>query len=250
MQRRLALIIPMAVIACTVRAQPPDTFEAAIVRPSGPDSVFKSDLTASQFTATRNTLQMLIQSSYPDLPSWRITGGPSWVTKDQWDFVAKLPPGSPTDQELLYRKTEEMLRTFLADNFKLKTHFTQSDQPVYDLVLAKSGAKIKRSEGSARSFRVISGGVEIRHETMEEFASFLSCSNCGRADRPVFDKTGLDGYYDFVLNWSPSNAPPDAATLGPSIFTALEEQLGLKLQPAKALIDFLVIDSAERPAGN
>lgn len=100
--------------------------------------------------------------------------------------------------------------------------------------------------------RFTSGGIEIRHETMEEFAGFLFCPNCSRqtADRPVFDKTGLVGYYDLTLNWSPSNIQPDATDSRPSIFTALEEQLGLKLQPQKALVDFLVIDLAERPSQN
>ena len=87
---------------------------------------------------------------------------------------------------------------------------------------------------------------------MEEFASFLFCPNCFRqaADRPVFDKTGFSGYYDFTLNWSPANIELDATDSRPSIFTALEEQLGLKLQPQKAPVDFLVIDQAERPAQN
>lgn len=196
---------------------------------------------------------MLIESSYPDLPSWRISGGPAWLTRDLWDLRAKLPPGAPTDQELLYRETERMLRTFLAETFQLKTHFVRREEAVYDLVLAKSGAKLKTSEHSALGFRYTLGGIEIDHKTMEEFASFLYCPDCGRlarADRPVSDKTGLTGYYDITLNWSSSNIQSDAVATGPSIFTALNEQLGLKLQPAKAPIDFLVIDSAERLAEN
>ena len=87
---------------------------------------------------------------------------------------------------------------------------------------------------------------------MQEFTGSLFCPNCGRqaADRPVFDKTGLSGYYDLTLNWSPSDIQSGPTALGPSIFTALEEQLGLRLQPGKAAIDFLVIDQAERPAQN
>ena len=87
---------------------------------------------------------------------------------------------------------------------------------------------------------------------MAELASALYCVACAqqRADRPVIDKTGLDGYFDITLNWTPSNIQSDDAPLGPSILTALEEQLGLKLQPGRAAIDFLVIDSAERPQQN
>jgi len=252
MRHALTIAFLSTVLAHSIYAQSSESFEAAVVRPSGPKSAFQSKVTASQFTATRHTLQMLIESSYPDLPSWRMSGGPSWVTKELWDLVAKLPAGSPTDQERLYRATEQMLRNFLAEEFKLKTHFVQKDQPVYDLVPAKGGPKLKPSEGEEASFRFTSGGIEIHHQTMQELASSLFCPDCSRqaADRPVFDKTGLSGYYDLTLNWSSSNIQSGATALGPSIFTALEEQLGLKLQPGKATVDFLVIDQAERPAQN
>jgi uncharacterized protein (TIGR03435 family) len=245
-------LVLAAALASYLFAQSPDTFEAAIVRPSGPDSVFQSTVTASQFTARRHTLAMMVAESYPDIESWRLSGGPSWVRNDMWDLVAKLPAGSPTDQERLYRVTEQMLRTFLAEDFKLKTHFEQREQPIYDLVFAKSNPKLKPSDTAERSFRFTPTGVEIHHETMQEFVMFLYCPNCARqtADRPVFDKTGLTGYYDFTLNWSPLNIASDAVASGPSIFTALEEQLGLKLQPRKAPVDFLIIDQAERPEQN
>jgi uncharacterized protein (TIGR03435 family) len=166
---------------------------------------------------------------------------------------AKLPTGTPADQEHLYRATEQMLRTLLAEEFKLRTHFEQREQPVYDLVVAKGGPKLKPSEGGEATFRfTASGGIEVHHQTMQEFASSLFCPNCARqrADRLVFDKTGLGGYYDLTLNWSPLNISPDGVDSGPSIFTALERQLGLKLKPQKAVVDFLIIDQAERPSQN
>ncbi len=246
------LAFALTVMAPPVCAQPSEIFEAADVRPSGPDSVFQSTLTSSQFIARRHTLAMLIESSYPEMPSWRMSGGPAWMTTDMWDFVAKLPSGAPRDQESLYRATEQMLRTFLATEFKLKTHFVKKDYPVYNLVVAKGGLKLKPSETTERGARPLPGGIEFHHETLEEFASFLFCPNCYRqaADRPVFDKTGLTGYYDITLHWAPAGTQTDASELGPSIFTALEEQLGLKLQPQKAPADFLVIDQAERPTPN
>lgn len=253
MQLALTIALFSTVATHSIYAQSSESFEAAVVRPSGPESAFQSTLTASQLIFKRHTLQMLIETSYPNLPSWRISRGPSWATRDPWDLVAKLPTGTPTDQERLYRAAEQMLRTLLAEEFKLKTHFEQREQPVYDLVLAKGGPKLKSSETAERSFRSTASGIEIHHETLQEFASSLFCPDCRRqaADRPVFDKTGLIGYYDFTLNWSSSNIQSDAtAPLGPSIFTALQEQLGLKLQPQKAVVDFLVIDQAERPSQN
>jgi uncharacterized protein (TIGR03435 family) len=252
MWHALTIAFALTVAANSIYAQSSERFEAALVRPSGPNSTFQSTVTPSQFIVMRHTLQMLIQTGYPDLPPWRMSGGPPWATKDQWDLVAKLPAGAPTDQEHLYRATEQMLRNFLAEEFRLKTHFVQREQPVYELVPAKGGPKLKPSEGTEATFRFTSGGIEIHHQTIQEFANSLFCPNCARAraDRPVFDRTGLGGYYDFTLNWSPSNIQSDATTLGPSIFTALEEQLGMKLQPGKAVVDFLVIDQAERPPQN
>ena len=252
MRQALTIAFFLTVVVHSICAQSSESFEVALVRPSGSDSAFQSTLNPSQFIATRHTLQMLIQSSYPHLPPWRMSGGPPWATRDLWDLVAKLPPGAPTDQERLYRATEQMLRNFLAEEFRLKMHFEQREQPVYDLVLGKGGPKLMPSKAVEAGFRFTSGGIEIRHETMEEFASSLFCPNCRRqaADRPVFDKTGLRGYYDLTLTWSPSNIQSDTADPGPSIFTALEDQLGLKLQPGKAAIEFLVIDQAERPPQN
>jgi bla regulator protein BlaR1 len=252
MRFALAIMCSLTAIAPSVSAQSSEVFEVALVRPSGPNSVLRSDLDGSQFVASRHTLAMLIASSYPELPAWRMSGGPSWVTTDLWDFVARLPPGMPAEQERLYRRTEQMLRTFLAEEFKLKTHFEQKEQPVYELMPAKGGVRLKPSAAATSGYRFTPGGIEFQHETMQELAAFLYCPNCPRqtADRPVFDRTGLTGFYDFTLNWSPSNSQRDAADAGPSIFTAVEEQLGLKLQPQRAQIGFLVIDHAEKPPQN
>jgi uncharacterized protein (TIGR03435 family) len=235
----------------SLHAQLSSTFEAAIVRPSAPDSAFRATLDASQFIATKHTLSMLIASSYPELPSWRMTGGPSWLRTDFWDFTAKLPPGAPKDQEPLYRATEQMLKTFLAQTFQLKTHFEKRDQPVYELIPAKGDPKLKPSESAQFNLRLTPRGAEFRHTTMQQLANFLYCPHCARqaADRPVFDKTGMAGTYDFTLNWSPSSLS-DGNPNDPSIFTAMQEQLGLKLLPARAPVDFLVIDHAERPPRN
>jgi len=241
----------LATLVCPIHAQSSDTFEAAIVRPSGPDSQFRATLDASQFIATKHTLSMLIASSYPELPSWRMTGGPAWLRTDFWDFTAKLPAGAPKDQEPLYRATEQMLRTFLAETFQLRTHFEKRDQPAYELVSAKGAPKLKPSDSAQFSLHLTPRGADFRHTTMQQLANFLYCPNCARqaADRPVVDKTCLTGTYDFTLNWSASNLP-DSNIADPSIFTAMQEELGLKLLPAKAPIDFLVIDHAERPQQN
>ena len=174
------------------------------------------------------------------------------MAKDRWDIVAKLPPGMPDDQEQLWRNTEQMLRTFLIDEFKLQTHLEKKERPIYELVVSGSGPKFKPSVAAEFSSRSTPMGMEVHHVTLAEFAETLYCHECTReiADRVVVDRTGLTGYYDFMLSWRPANAPTDAANAQPSIFTAIQDQLGLKLEPSKGLIDFLVIDHAERPAQN
>ena len=197
-------------------------------------------------------LAMLIATSYPGLPLWRVSGGPPWATKDLWDVVAKFPPGMPGDQQQLGRKTEQMARTFLADQFKVQTHFEHREQPVYALVVAKGGPKLRHSVDAQFSYRVTPTGMELHHIVMAEFAVLLYSPNSRRdiADRFVVDRTGLTDYYDFTLNWAPANVPPDTANPQPSIFTAVQDQLGLKLEPSRGLVDFLIIDHAERPEQN
>lgn len=179
-----------------------------------------------------------------------MSGGPPWIATEFWDFVAKLPADTLKEEPALDRRTEALLKTFLAEEFKLKSHFDQRDEPVYDLTLAKSGAKVKAAEGDRVFAQYKPGGWEFHHFTMDQLANFLYCPSCTRegSNRPVFNETGLDGAYDFTLNWA-QTIQSDTNT-GPSIFTALEEQLGLKLQAARAPIDFLIIDHAERPEQN
>jgi uncharacterized protein (TIGR03435 family) len=228
------------------------TFEVVSIRPSGPNTARRFTLDRSQLVARAQTLATLIASSYPDVPLWRVSGGPSWATKDLWDVVAKCPPGIPSDEQQLWRKTEQMLRTLLADEFRLQTHFEHREQSVYELVIAKGGPKLRPSVADEFSYRATSTGMEVRHVVMADFATLLYSPNSRRevADRFVVDKTGLTGYYDFSLNWAPANIQPDTADPQPSIFTAIQEQLGLRLQPGKGTVDFLVIDRAERPPEN
>jgi bla regulator protein BlaR1 len=240
----------------TISAQPPDTFEAASVRPSLPGTRFRSTLDTAQFICSANSLLILILEAYPEISGSRLSGGPAWLTTEYWDLAAKLPPNMPSTEKELNHKTELMLQALLADRFKLVTHREMRDQPVYDLVLAKGGSKLKPSSAEKFSFKTSRGGIEFQHESIEGLANYLYSpyialgSGQQPADRPVVDRTGLQGFFDFALEWTPDTVQADPAATGASLFTALEEQLGLKLQPRKAAAEFLVIDHAERPSEN
>jgi uncharacterized protein (TIGR03435 family) len=254
MRSPLAILILLIATGAPGGAQAPDTFEVFSLKPSRPGTRFKSTLDAAQFICSANSLMSLIRSAYPDitLESWRVSGGPAWINSDTWDLAAKLPPNMPTDEQPLYRRTESMLRTLLAEEFKLRTHRETREYPVYALVVAKNGVKLRTSEVSQFNVEIGRGRMVFRHESISGLVNFLYYPHASAqqaADRPVIDRTGLEGFFDFTLEWTPDSAQADLTAPGPSIFTAIEQQLGLKLQPEKAPIEFLVIDHAEKPAG-
>lgn len=203
-----------------------------------------------------------------------VKGGPSWVTSDRYRIVAK-----PARAATLEMMKGPMMQTLLEDRFKLKVHHEKKEVATYALTLAKGGIKAPSVRectaydpadppASSEAERVAPKYcgrfglsrkgqdriVDIDAMTMAEFAAQFS----GWLDHPVIDKTGLTGRFQFHLEFAPDEATPafgrvsggDAASAGPSIFTALQEQLGLKLESDKGLGDIVVIDSVERPTEN
>jgi uncharacterized protein (TIGR03435 family) len=243
-----AVVILLVAAGGSISAQSPDSFEVASLKPSRPGTGLTSTLDAAQFRCTAHTLMHFIMSAYPDIEvqPWKVSGGPPWLNNDTWDLSAKLPPNMPTEQEPLYRRAEQMLRNFLTEEFKLRTHRETKEFPVYALAVAKNGSKLKPSAASQFNVKFGRGRLEFHHQSISGLARYLSQA----ADRPVIDQTGLQGFFDFTLEWTPDTPQPDPTASGPSIYTAIEEQLGLKLQPEKSPVEFLVIDHAEKPMVN
>jgi uncharacterized protein (TIGR03435 family) len=203
-------------------------------------------------TATNVPLITMIQFAY-DVKGDLITGLDGPVASLNFDLMAKILPGDTgappklTDQQL-----QAMIIPLLADRFHLKAHIEPKILPVYDLVVAKGGLKLKLdlsdSGGSGwgingeNTEKVLSG----KDATLEDLAAALS----DETDRKVIDKTNLPGHADITLKWSDDVALTQGGPDAISIFTAIEEQLGLKLQPSKGLVDTLVIDHAEMPSPN
>jgi uncharacterized protein (TIGR03435 family) len=197
-------------------------------------------------TGTALTLRDLITEAYA-VRYEQLTGGPGWIGDDHYDLMAK----SEGDGALTRAESREMLQALLAERFHLQVHRETQEVPMYALVVGKGGPKLKSSAPDATggySVRSTDRGVrmEAARSTMENLSRQLS----GNSGRPVVDKTGLSGLYAFTLDWWPMNRtqPPDIDA--PSMFDALEEQLGLKLEPFRGPLEKLVIDRAERPAGN
>jgi uncharacterized protein (TIGR03435 family) len=228
-------------LAATAFAQTAQ-FEVASVKPSDPDSQVSNSLYTDRsggLHVENYALRGIILFAY-DLRDFELIGAPGWIDTARYDIVAKTDAG-PTGDDLF----RERVRSLLASRFGFVAHHETRELTCYVLTVAKGGAKVKAvaTPGEQLGFR---GGVGHNRGfavTMPMFAKELE----RLIGRPVLDKTGLEGKYDYVLEWS---ADSDATGTGPSVFTALQEQLGLRLESVKAPTDTLVIDHIERPSQN
>jgi bla regulator protein BlaR1 len=194
----------------------------------------------------RGPLLFLLQYAY-GLQPFQFVETPGWATSDRFDLEAKEPHGGNH-----YTQFPQMLRPVLADRFKLATHRETRQSPIYALVVARSGPKLAAAHaGDEAGTRGGSGQLVAKRMTMRAFASLLS----RMTSRLVQDHTALDGEFNFTLTWTPDDFQrPDplgrapATAEAPSLFTALQEQLGLRLESTRAPVDVLVIDHVERPS--
>ena len=211
------------------------------------------------FSTLNTSLGDLINFAY-GLHARQITGGPAWLSTDKYDLSANPEgEGMPNDRQL-----KTMVQKLLAERFQLTFHKDKKELSVYALVVTKTGAKMTKNESDPNGlpglgFRGL-GALIVRNGNMDDFSKIMQDPVL---DRPVIDKTGLSGRYDFTLNWTPdqfqfsamqgAGAPPSPSTTAdalPELFTAIQQQLGLKLEATKAPVEVIVIDKAEKPSGN
>ena len=241
---RLALL---ALLSWTARAQP--AFEVASIRSHGPEvHSVGLNISGPRVTVEAFSLTNIITYAF-DLQSYQVLGGPDWARSDRYDIAAKAEGEGTVTKE----QVREMLKTLAADRFKVQVHTETREMPVYLLVVAKGGPKLKESAPDATSLMMMSSPgrttrITTTRGSMDQLA--LQFSNANGVDRPVLNKTGLSGGYDYKLNWTPGLAPADSDPEAPTIFTALQEQLGLRLEPQRASVEVLIIDRAEKPGEN
>jgi bla regulator protein blaR1 len=245
-----------ALLGQGVQAQ---TFEVVSVKPADP-SVRGTSISFPNgtFNATGVTARNCITLAY-DVPSFQLSGGPSWIGDQRYDIVAKVAAGAviaPRDPERM-PQMRAALQALLADRFQLVIHRESKMIPGYVLVVAKNGFKLKETtDDGHQNFSSNRGKFKAHEISMEILARNFS----GILSRPVVDMTGIKGVFDLTLEWSPDemqspvkaggeSAEPGAPS-GPSIFTALQEQLGLKLETQKAPVEMIVIDRIEKPTEN
>lgn len=249
-----------------IRATSPDSmfeeFEVASVKPADPEARGRwiRMQTAHQFVAHNHALKTLIAAAY-DVSPQAISGGPGWVESEPYEIIAE----APGDTRPNLNRQMAMLRTLLGERFKLRFHRESKEMSMYALTVAKGGAKLKEStlapdatpEGPPPLIFVVSPPtvkLPARYASMNEFASVLQRATL---ERPVVDRTALAGRYDFDLEfaidetiWGGALGKGSDDAGKPGLFTAIQQQLGLKLQATRGPVPVLVIDHAERPSEN
>ena len=234
------------------------SFDVATIKPSKPDQPGKAFLVrGTKFLTINTTLNDLITFAY-GVQQKQVVEAPSWVDTDKWDIEAQPDvPGTPNKKQLA-----TMVQKLIADRFQLKFHNDKKELSAYVLTLAKSGQKMTAGSTDpnqlpALFFRQL-GALTVQNATMGDFAQLMQTAVL---DRPVVDQTELPGKWNFLLKWTPDESqfggmgikvppPSDAADAPPPLFTAIQEQIGLKLDAGKAQVPVLVIDKAEKPSAN
>jgi uncharacterized protein (TIGR03435 family) len=234
------------------RAQSQESFDVASVKlnkTGGRGGYPGLALGGQRFTATNLPLLALIMLAY-NVPTRQISGVPSSFNTEGYDIEAK------SDRPLKQEQALGMLRTLLAERFKLTLHRETREQPIYALVVGKGGSKLHESPEESTPDAQKTGRGFVYKSTSMSVLSLVLSQVLGRT---VVDKTGLSGRYDFSLEYMPERVgrgvaegrelAPDSDGL-PSIFTAVQEQLGLKLESQKGPVEFIVVDHAEKPSAN
>lgn len=216
----------------------PESFDVATIRPhdSATGVVSGTNFSARGFAGV-GTLRDLVQTAY-ELPDYRVSGGPTWGKSESFYVDARTAAPTTRDHMVV------MLQTLLAERFNLQVHRETKELPVYALTSAKKGSKLREVADKAKPGGMSAGKGMLRGQmTLTDLARYLSAA----AGRPVIDRTGLSGTFEIDLRWSPDDSS-DAT--GPSLFTAIQEQLGLRLESTKGPVEILVIDRAGRPSPN
>jgi uncharacterized protein (TIGR03435 family) len=242
----------------TMAANAPLTFEVATIKPSVPNAPGKLFTVKGPDVFTLNTTLSDIMTMAYEVHINQIVGAPSWFENDKFDIQGRpAAEGIPNTDQL-----RGLMRSLLADRFKLTTHNEKKEMPAYVLTVGSNGHKMTPNTANPNGlpglfFKAL-GQMGVTNANMGQFAGALQGAVL---DRPVVDRTGLQGRFDFTLTWTaddsqfrsfgprpPSGPPADNAP--PGLFTAIQEQLGLKLERGNAPVDVIVIDRVEKPSDN
>ena len=238
-------------------AQP--IFDIATIKPTAPDTQGKGYFVNGGEVKTLNTSVVDLLTFAFGLQQKQILGGPAWASSDHFDVAGKPDiEGTPSSRQM-----KSMVEKLLVERFGLKFHYEKRELSVYALTVAKAGNKMLKSQADAGALPSLMfqglGILAVANGSMRDFSDVMQSAVL---DRPVADQTGLAGRFDFTLKWTPDDSqfgglgiklpppPADAANAPPALFTAMPEQLGLRLDATKAPVQVLVIDAVQKPSAN
>jgi len=237
------MVFAWAVLAMQAPPATAPAFEAASVKTnlSGERATSMRSLAGGRVEAKNRTLKLIIQNAF-ELQDFQIVGGPDWIAAARFDLSATA------NRDVTPAERGAMMRALLADRFKLVAHTERRESPIYALRLARPdgrlGPALKMAAAEARGgFRESDGSLTSERTSMERLAKELT----SYAGRPVVDETGLAGEWALTLMWAPEASAGGGDQNLASIFTAMREQLGLKLDATRGAVEMLVIDRAEKP---
>jgi uncharacterized protein (TIGR03435 family) len=260
----VATAILLPALHAHAQQSPQPRFEVASIKENKTnDGIVSIQTQKGRYLARGFTLAALIRNAYR-VQEFHIVGGPEWINTERFDVEA-------TFAEVDAPQVNLMLRALLAERFKLAVHNEERERPIFALTLARAdkrlGPQLQQSATDCATAKgpdacgstVAPGFIRLRGRTMAQFAESLSTLTItgSSLNRLILDRTGLAGSFNVTLKFTPENIPPAGIPgvppvdpNGPSIFTALQEQLGLKLEATNAMVPVLVVDSASRPTPN
>jgi uncharacterized protein (TIGR03435 family) len=252
MRGKSAIALLSLVSALHLGAADGPRFEAASVHPT-PDNVqfFAHPPSNGKFSGSGIVVRLMLMLAY-NVQESQIADGPAWIGTERWTVEAKSAPGATHNDE----ETQQMLQNLLHDRFGLQAHRETREQSAYVLKIAKDGPKMKADETGTTNVRINGNSIGLERGEISRLTQLLSSA----LGKPVVDQTGLTGHYDVSLQWS--DAPvADGGVIGldahatadpnrESIFSAIQNQLGLQLISQRAPVEMLVIDKIERPSAN
>jgi uncharacterized protein (TIGR03435 family) len=238
-------------VACGLLfAQP--AIDVASIKPSDPGiNAMNNHFSADRYNYVGYSAQFLIEGAL-GVKDYQVLNTPGWLRSERWDLdIKSTMPANP-------QQRDQLILALLADRFRFKFHHETRTMPIYSLVVAKGGAKLKKADPDERSSTTFGNQIIGRKYDITMLAPSLS----GELNMPVVDNTGLTGIYDIDLKWSPDPARPEFGDVRnpadlpapdpnrPEIFTAIKEQLGLELKAERGPVDVIVIDHIDRPTPN
>jgi uncharacterized protein (TIGR03435 family) len=241
MEMRPTLLMFLALFCAAAQNDAPLTFDSASIKPNRSGSGSSSSHTRPANVEMVNYSLVQVLTHAYQLKEYQIQA-PEWMSSERFDILAKAPFGTPE------KALPAMLQTLLAERFKLEAHRETKEFPVYGMVVAKGGFKLKAVEAGGGGMNSngdeMGGQLKATKTTMERMAQWLS----RQVDRPVIDMTGIPGSFDFELKYSRDNAKAESDNTPhyPIVPLAIQEQLGLRLEKRTAPIEILIVDRAEK----